>query len=959
MILGLAVTSQIVFNGLVQGAIYGVLALALVLVYRTSRVINFAVGNMGLVGAGLLVILDVNYGMPYWLALGMALVVGAAYGAVIEMIVIRRLFRAPRVIVLVATIGVAQLSLAILNTYPNLVGEGLPFPRAVGGTWTVGGVEVSGPQVTVLVVAPLLAVALAWALNRTAFGRVARAASANRDLARLAGVNPKVVSTCVWGVTGFVATVSMVLLGGLNAAGGSLATLGPTTLLRALVAALIGRFRSFPTALAAGLGIGLAESALRFNTLDQPGVADVVLLLVVLLVVAIQGRERTEGEAFSFTPKTDPIPERLRQIFWVRNLDRLVLLAPLAVAIGIPVIVTQPSRHLLYATVLAFAICALSLTVLTGWGGQLSLGQMAFAGIGALVAAALTRGLTVHWTIAGVELLDFELYGIPFVVSLLLAATFTALLAAALGAGALRVPGLLLAVTTFAFAIAASSWLYSLDVLSGGNSTSAPFPRGEVLGLDLRPLRTYYYAVLGVLVLVVALLGRIRRTGVGRVTLAVRDNPISAASYTIRPSTAKLRAFALSGWIAGIGGGLLGAVTQQVTLADPSFLVDSSVALVAMVVIGGMGSTVGAVLGALWVIGLPALAPGNAVVPLLSSSLGLLVLLLYFPGGFVEVAHRARSALYRHLERRLQPADTTTTVTPPAIGRTARATVAHDVVLRTSGVSVSFGGLRANREVSIEVRSGEIVGLIGTNGAGKTTLMNAIGGFVPATGCVELLGEDVSSVKPAGRARIGLGRTFQEATLFPELTVRESVEVALEARGRSSLVATMFFTPRARARERAKRRDAAELIDFLGLGRYAERPIVELSTGTRRIVELAGLLALDARLLCLDEPTAGIAQRESEAMAPLLVQVRRELDAAMLIIEHDMPLIMGMSDRIYCLEAGRVIASGDSRTVRDDPAVIASYLGTDERTIQRSGAMATTGPPKHPTRQPKTGSHQW
>ncbi len=170
--------------------------------------------------------------------------------------------------------------------------------------------------------------------------------------------------------------------------------------------------------------------------------------------------------------------------------------------------------------------------------------------------------------------------------------------------------------------------------------------------------------------------------------------------------------------------------------------------------------------------------------------------------------------------------------------------------------------------------------------------------------------------------------------------MRESVEVALEARGRSSLVATMLFSPRARTRERAKRRDAAELIDFLGLGRYAERPIVELSTGTRRIVELAGLLALDARLLCLDEPTAGIAQRESEAMAPLLVQVRRELDAAMLIIEHDMPLIMGMSDRVYCLEAGSVIASGDPRTVRDDPAVIASYLGTDERTIQRSGAVA-------------------
>jgi len=160
----------------------------------------------------------------------------------------------------------------------------------------------------------------------------------------------------------------------------------------------------------------------------------------------------------------------------------------------------------------------------------------------------------------------------------------------------------------------------------------------------------------------------------------------------------------------------------------------------------------------------------------------------------------------------------------------------------------------------------------------------------------------------------------------------------MEARGRTGLLATALFSPRAVARERSKRAEAAELVDFLGLGRYASKPIVELSTGTRRIVELAGLLALDARLLCLDEPTAGVAQRESEAMAPLLVQVRRQLGASMLIIEHDMPLIMSMSDRVYCLELGRVIAEGAPATVRNDPAVIASYLGTDERSIARSGA---------------------
>ncbi len=205
--------------------------------------------------------------------------------------------------------------------------------------------------------------------------------------------------------------------------------------------------------------------------------------------------------------------------------------------------------------------------------------------------------------------------------------------------------------------------------------------------------------------------------------------------------------------------------------------------------------------------------------------------------------------------------------------------------------------------------------------------MNALGGFVPSTGKIELLDHEISGTSPARRSREGLGRTFQAATLFPELTVRETVQVALEARGRSGLLETTLFSPRAIRRERFKRSEAVELIDFLGLGSYADKPISELSTGTRRIVELAGLLALDARVLCLDEPTAGVAQREAEAMAPLLVEVRRQLGASMLIIEHDMPLIMSMSDRVYCLELGRVIAEGDPDHVRNDPGVIASYLG--------------------------------
>jgi len=243
--------------------------------------------------------------------------------------------------------------------------------------------------------------------------------------------------------------------------------------------------------------------------------------------------------------------------------------------------------------------------------------------------------------------------------------------------------------------------------------------------------------------------------------------------------------------------------------------------------------------------------------------------------------------------------------------------------------------------VSLTVAPNEIVGLIGTNGAGKSTVMNAIGGFVAANGKIRLYGDDLSRLSPAKRASLGLGRTFQAARLFPELTVRETVEVALEARGHTGFLTTALLLPRATNRERARRAQAEDLIGFLGLGRYADTRIADLSTGTRRLVELAGTLALDARVLCLDEPTAGLAQRETEAFGPLLQEVQRELGAAMLVIEHDMPLIMSISQRVYCLELGRVIAEGLPETVRNDARVVASYLGTEERAIARSGISAS------------------
>lgn len=940
--LGALFTGQLVFDGLVLGLVFGLLALGIVLVYRATRVINFAVGNMGLIGAGLLVLMTVQFNVPYWLSVVVALVVGTVYGALLELAVIRRLFDAPRVIVLVATIGIAQLSLAIVNAYPDIDVAGARFPVPIGSEFDIASVRVTGAQLTILLVVPLVAIGLAWFLTTTTFGKSVKASAENRDLARLNGISPKLVSLFVWAVAGALATLALCLIAAQSGTATSLVTLGPSTLVRALAAAVIGGLVSFPRAFLGGIAIGVIEALVRFNFPDQPGLMDFLVFLAVLVAVYFQSRQgTTETQTFSFTPRRRPIPDRLRDLWWVRSLDGVALAVLLVVAIALPLVVTQPSRHLLYTTILVFALCGLSLTILTGWAGQLSLGQMAFAGIGAFLAAAFQRGITVDIGWRDSRLVDAGIERLAFGPSVVLAALVTAGLAALIGIGALRVRGLLLAVSTFAFGLAASQYLYRRPILTADFGDSVPFPRTDLIGIDLREQRAFYYLVLAVLVVAVMIVARLRRTGVGRATIGVRDNPAGASAYTVSPTNVKLRAFALAGGVAGLGGALLAGALQAVPVRR-FFGVEDSLLLVSIVVIGGLGSIVGPILGALWVIGLPAFFPGNDLVPLLTSSIGLLVLLLYFPGGLVQIGYSARDALLAFAERRMGPAPPKQSPSlPRALTRSDRAPWPTGApVLRATDIGVRFVGNVAVRDVSVTVADNEIVGLIGTNGAGKSTLMNAIGGFVPSTGTVELLGQGVSSMSPSTRARHGLGRTFQAAALFPELTVRETVQLALEARHRTGLLSAALCLPRSVRMERARRAEAADIIDFLGLGRYADVHIEDLSTGTRRVVELAGLLALDARVLCLDEPTAGLAQRETEAFGPVIKDIQRELGASVLVIEHDMPLIMSISDRVYCLDLGRIICEGTPAAVRTDPAVVAAYLGTDERSIARSGRAA-------------------
>ena len=961
---GFAIGQQSLVIGLVTGLTYAAFAAGFVLIYRSTGVLNFAHGEVGAFGVALFVLLLAQYGLNWWLSFVLALAACGAMGMAIELIVIRRLFASPRLVVLIATIGVGQIVAFAKIKLPAVVTPG-PIPAPFQATWTpTDHIRIQAREIVVLVVVPVLIAALAWFISRTRFGLAVRASASNPDTARVYGTSPRRTSTIVWTIAGAFAAATAIFLAplqGINSARAGTAALAEPLLLRVLVVSLLARMRSLPLTLAGGVTVGVVEQLVRTNVDSaNRSVVDVYLFVAVLVVVLLVVRGSDAQESWSLAPRIKAIPSRLESLWWVRRLNAIGFVVLFGFFVVLGLLLSTNSSLFTWSSILLFAMVVLSMTVLTGWAGQLSLGQYAFVGLGGLTVLGLTQGNDIP--------IPFNLFNLavrlPWAWAMVAATAVGVVAAMIVGLPALRVRGLFLAVTTLAFAVAAASWLFLQDFFTGGTT----FPRpAEKPVLDVGPIhidfdasrKNYYFLCLVSLAVVAAVVARLRRTGIGRSWIAVRDNEEMAAASTVSPTRLKLTAFGVAGGIAAYSGGLLVTLVPSLQ-PDSLFRASESIVVVATAIIGGLGSVAGPMLGALWVRGIPQATPDalDDLVRLLTSNIGLLVLLMYFPGGLLQIIYSIRDKLLERADRRMAEREAAAS-RPAAVTGAVRAGRAElqprspvggsgpgdrpevGPALQTQDVSVRFGGNTAVDRVSVHVDHGELVGLIGTNGAGKSTLLNAISGFVPAQGRVYVLGADVTGRRAPRRHALGLGRGFQGARVYPGLTVRESLMVALEARARSYLVPSMTALPPSPARERTKRAEADELIDYMGLKRYADHFVATLSTGTRRIVELSSLLAVNARVLLLDEPTGGVAQREAEAFGPLIKQVQAELEAAVIVIEHDMPLVMGISDRVYCLEAGAVIAEGPPEQVRQDPLVIASYLGTSEHAIGRSGP---TGP---------------
>ncbi|MHB8464685.1 MAG: ABC transporter permease subunit [Acidimicrobiales bacterium] len=918
--------------GVPHGMLIGLLAVGLVLVYRSDRFLNLAHGQLGALSAVLLAKLVVDSGWGYWPAVIVCVAIGAGSGVVIERFFVAKLRRRTTsgTTFLLLTLGVTQLLAALLyikalNPDPvRLIDKGYPLPTHVH--FKIGGVILGGQDIAVLVLTPLLVGALAAFLRFSLLGKMIRATASNRDSAQLCGISPAVVSAITWGIAGGLSAVTAMLVAPSQFGQFNSSALGPNQLFVALGAAAFGAFVSIPMALVGGLVLGVANQ-LTLGITSNGGTATVVVFVLVLAVIFLRGRLiesvfAVDGAVVEDRPPAR-IPERLRERFVVRRKQQLLIGIAVLIAVVLPLVpgLRSEGHRFQLTLVVIYAIVAIAITMLIGWGGQLSLGHFAIVGVGAFISARLAHH---GWSIVGL---------------LLVAGMLGAAVMLVVGLPALRVRGLTLAVTTLGFAIVASGWLFHASWF-----TSSP---GTILDLEPIPLlrgtwapRTQLpiYAIsVVVLALVAFAASGLRNSTPGRLIVAVRDDERTAAAHGVTPATVKLATLAVSGFFAGMAG-VLWADAWRVASPD-HFSPALSLSLLAVPVIGGLGSVSGAILGAMalylpsyfispHVSGLFGRLGSQVGFQLALGGLSMVGVLMTYPSGLAGAARRAWEAFLKRVDREL-----------PGVTDAA----ADAPVLDVRGVAVDFGGVHALAGVSIQLFEGEILGLIGSNGAGKSTLINTISGVQrPATGTVTLFGTDVTSLPPELRAGLGLARSFQAAHLFPGLTVRETIQSMLGSRRGIGMLSSMARAPWARRAERAAREEADELIARTGLTEWADTLTADLSTGTRRVCDLAVQLAAKPRVLLLDEPTAGVAQRETEAFGPLLRRIREELNCAVIIVEHDMPLLMGLCDRVYAMAEGQVIAEGTPEEIRHNPSVIASYLGTDPTAIARSGRSASS-----------------
>ncbi|HEY4098071.1 MAG TPA: ATP-binding cassette domain-containing protein [Baekduia sp.] len=881
---------QFAILGMASGSLLALLALGLVIVYRGSGVVNFGHGAIGMVGTYVFWELDVHAGWAYLPAFVGGVLSCAALGFLIHLLIMRPLRSAAPVTRMIGTLGVLTVLVeASGHIYPSDVQ--VIHPVLPTGTVHLLGATIGADKLILLGISLALAAILGAIYTRTQFGRATTASIENpRALAAL-GYSADRIAAVNWIVGSSLAGVAGILLAPIT---GLQVTQLTLLVFPALAAAVVGRLTSFPLTVVGGLVIGIIQSEIS-RYVASPGWADAAPFLLILVVLIVRGHDRSQRTR---------IAERLPRLGTGRVRPQIVI--PVAVAALVVVQLNLPADWLdSITTTVAVAVILLSFVVVTGYSGQLSLAQFAFAGWGAWVAGRIVATTDI-----------------PFLLAVAIALLATLPLGLILGAICLRTRGVYLAIATMGLAVTLEHLIFTNAKYTGGVTgtvVGTPKPLGFDIDAILHPER--YASVCIVVFLVVALIvANVRRGRSGRRLLATRANERAAASLGVDTTSAKLFAFGLSSMIAALGGILL--AFRSPVIVYTSFNTLDSVQFVAQSVVGGIGWIAGPLIGGLGQVGgiiTRALTPlGGGVSSYVPLGAGVLLLLT-----IVQAPDGAAALMWRQMNG-LIPARWRKPPKPPAFadgGGAPRRVKPR--TLSVDHVTVAFGGVRALHDVSLTIAPGEILGLIGPNGAGKTTLIDTVTGFVrPRDGTVRLDDKMLTTTSPSRIARAGLTRSFQSLELFDDMTVLDNLRTASEPDDLRAYLTDLGLptTPPLSAAVHAA------VMDFKLDDCLSDLP-TDLPYGRRRLLAIARAVAVEPSVLCLDEPAAGLDDAEREELSTLLRRLSHDWGMGILLVEHDTDLVMRTCDRITVLNFGEQIATGTPAEVRNDPAVIASYLG--------------------------------